>query len=74
LGLVQEIRKVINERFGVGARSFADTEGNVGLVSKVETVQEDEDAVVIKFVNELVKQAIADRATDIHFEPQKNSL
>jgi type II secretory ATPase GspE/PulE/Tfp pilus assembly ATPase PilB-like protein len=74
LGPIQEIRKVINERFGVGAGSFADTEGNVGLVTKAEVVQEDEDAVVIKFVNELVKQALADRATDIHFEPQKNSL
>ncbi|MDR0740172.1 MAG: GspE/PulE family protein [Puniceicoccales bacterium] len=74
LGQIQEIRKVINERFGVGAGSFADAEENKGLVSKIEIVQEDEDAVVIKFVNELVKQALADRATDIHFEPQKNSL
>jgi type II secretory ATPase GspE/PulE/Tfp pilus assembly ATPase PilB-like protein len=74
LGPIQEIRKVINERFGVGAGNFADTEENKGLVTKVEVVQEDEDAVVIKFVNELIKQALADRATDIHFEPQKNSL
>ncbi|MDR2806877.1 MAG: GspE/PulE family protein [Puniceicoccales bacterium] len=74
LGPAQDIRKFINERFGVGAGSFVDAEGNEGLVSKVETVQEDEDAVVIKFVNELIKQALNDRATDIHFEPQKNSL
>ncbi|MDR1366550.1 MAG: GspE/PulE family protein [Puniceicoccales bacterium] len=74
LGPIQEIRKFINERFGVGAGSFTDTGSNEGLIAKIETVQEDEDAVVIKFVNELIKQALADRATDIHFEPQKNSL
>jgi type II secretory ATPase GspE/PulE/Tfp pilus assembly ATPase PilB-like protein len=75
LGPAQDIRKFITERFGVGAGSFIDSEGaNAGLVSKAEVVQEDEDAVVIKFVNELIKQALQDRATDIHFEPQKNSL
>ncbi|MDR2200540.1 MAG: GspE/PulE family protein [Puniceicoccales bacterium] len=75
LGPAQDIRRLLNDRFGVGAGSFIDSEdGNEGLMAKVEAVQEDEEAVVIKFVNELVKQALNDRATDIHFEPQKNSL
>ena len=30
---------------------------------------EDEDAAVIRFVNEVVQKAVSDRATDIHFEP-----
>ena len=76
LGSVEDIRNVVNERFGVGAGSFLESDQNVDptLTSVTETVQEDEDAVVIRFVNELVKQALAERATDIHFEPQKNSL
>lgn len=75
LGPAADIRKFINERFGVGAGSFLDGAADgVGLVEKKEVEQEDEDAVVIKFVNELIKQALRDRATDIHFEPQKNSL
>ncbi|MDR3317353.1 MAG: Flp pilus assembly complex ATPase component TadA, partial [Puniceicoccales bacterium] len=75
LGPAQDIRKFITDRFGVGAGSFIDGgNANEGLMTKAEVVQEDEDAVVIKFVNELIKQALQDRATDIHFEPQKNSL
>jgi type II secretory ATPase GspE/PulE/Tfp pilus assembly ATPase PilB-like protein len=54
--------------------SFPDTEGNGGLVSKVEMVEDDEDAVARQFFNELIKQALADRGTDVHFESQKNSL
>lgn len=76
LGPMPDIRKFINDRFGVGAGSFLESgEDPTGLMSQqTETVQEDEDAVVIKFVNELIKQALRDRATDIHFEPQKNNL
>lgn len=75
LGYIADIRKIINEKFGVGAGSFMESDQDTsGLTSTAETVQEDEDAVVIRFVNELIKQALVDRATDIHFEPQKNSL
>ena len=28
---------------------------------------EDEDAAIIRFVNEVISQALKDRATDIHF-------
>ena len=36
--------------------------------------EEDEDAAIIRFVNEVIQQALKDRATDIHFEPQRNNL
>ena len=35
---------------------------------------EDEDAAVIRFVNEVVQKAVSDRATDIHFEPHRDEL
>jgi general secretion pathway protein E len=35
---------------------------------------EDQNAAIIRFVNEVVQKAIVDRATDIHFEPHKDTL
>ena len=35
---------------------------------------EDQNAAIIRFVNEVVQRAIVDRATDIHFEPHKETL
>ena len=35
---------------------------------------EDQNAAIIKFVNEVIQRAIVDRATDIHFEPHKETL
>jgi general secretion pathway protein E len=39
-----------------------------------EETEEDENAALIRFVNEVIAKAIDDRATDIHFEPLKESL
>jgi general secretion pathway protein E len=35
---------------------------------------EDQNAAIIRFVNEVIQRAIVDRATDIHFEPHKETL
>jgi type II secretory ATPase GspE/PulE/Tfp pilus assembly ATPase PilB-like protein len=35
---------------------------------------EDEDASVVKFVNQIIREALAQKATDIHVEPQPDSL
>ena len=35
---------------------------------------EDQNAAIIRFVNEVIQRAIVDRATDIHFEPHKDTL
>ncbi|MDR0444764.1 MAG: GspE/PulE family protein [Puniceicoccales bacterium] len=72
LGNPEEIRRVAQEKFGLGAESFL--AGNEDIKSSEETIEEDEDAVIIKFVNEVIRQALQDRATDIHFEPQKKLL
>lgn len=70
LGIADDILKFINERFGLNSESTVYISENYeSIVSS-----EDEDAVVIKFVNDLIKRCILDRATDIHFEPQRINL
>jgi type II secretory ATPase GspE/PulE/Tfp pilus assembly ATPase PilB-like protein len=73
----EKVSETITEHFGVGSGSLdeselvtdiADTEDN-----KSES-EEDENAAVIRFVNEVVTKALSDRATDIHFEPHRDEL
>ncbi len=62
----------ITDRFGVGSASL---EGQESLTLEQETAEEDdEDAAVIRFVNEVIRQALESRATDIHFEPHREKL
>ncbi|MDR3274335.1 MAG: GspE/PulE family protein [Puniceicoccales bacterium] len=69
LGHTDAIIKFIGESFGLPgvAAQGIDDEQNWEDV-------ENEDAIVIKFVNNLLKRCIEARATDIHFEPQRSSL
>ncbi|MFP4259538.1 MAG: GspE/PulE family protein [Opitutales bacterium] len=73
----EKVSETITEHFGVGSGSLdeselvtdiADTEDNKG------ENEEDENAAVIRFVNEVVTKALSDRATDIHFEPHRDEL
>lgn len=65
----------ITQNFGVGADSLEDSGLDAADASGREVEEaEDENAAIIRFVNEVVTKAIEDRATDIHFEPQKESL
>lgn len=72
LGDPEQVVDTITEHFGVGAGSLDASD----IVTDVaETVDdEDEDAAVIRFVNEVVSKAVGDRATDIHFEPHRDEL
>lgn len=69
----QKLTAVITQSFGVGAASLDESE-NDGLDGVGEDEQEDENAAIIRFVNEVIQQAMRDRATDIHFEPRKEHL
>lgn len=66
------INDTITQNFGVGAESL--DEGSLAEESNQDESIEDEDAAIIKFVNEVILKAVKDRATDIHFEPKKDSL
>ncbi len=71
----QNVSTTIIQNFGVGAGSLDANLEDLGEVKEENLeVEEDEDAAIIRFVNEIIAKAINDRATDIHFEPQKNSL
>lgn len=72
LGDPDQVIHTITQRFGVGAGSLDESD----IISDVDELEEaeDEDAAVIRFVNEVVHKAVTDRATDIHFEPHRDLL
>lgn len=74
LGQPARISDRITQRFGVGADSLSDSDIATEDSGRMEESEEDEDAALIRFVNEVIAKAIDDRATDIHFEPLKDSL
>ncbi|WP_255567918.1 GspE/PulE family protein [Ruficoccus sp. ZRK36] len=75
LGPAAKVNETITQVFGVGSGSLdSDELEGFSEVSEDNRQEDDEDAALIRFVNEVITKAIADRATDIHFEPQKESL
>jgi len=71
----ERISKFITQNLGVGAESLDDSiDIDEGLIDAAEDEEEDEDAAIIRFVNEVFNQAIGDGATDIHFEPLEKEL
>jgi type II secretion system protein E len=73
-----EIEKALKKFYGVGAETL-DEMGEVEpmeleLAYDKEITEGDQEASVIKFVNQIIWEAYKDRATDIHFEPQEDEL
>src|SRR6184192_1551356 len=73
-----EIEKAFKKYYGVGAETMdalAKDEPMELLVGEDKEITEgDQEASVIKFVNQIVWEAFKDRATDIHFEPAEDEL
>ncbi|MEX2382800.1 MAG: GspE/PulE family protein [Opitutales bacterium] len=70
----EKINNFITQHFGVGFDSLDDTDlAADGLIDEAED-EEDESAAIVRFVNEVVAQAVEDAATDIHVEPQEETL
>ncbi len=68
------ISQTIAQEFGVGSGSL-DASELESMEEEASTDEpEDQNAAVIRFVNEIIQKAVSDRATDIHFEPQRNDL
>ncbi|MEY4939304.1 MAG: hypothetical protein RIQ93_1039 [Verrucomicrobiota bacterium] len=76
LAVPERVHQLIIENFGVGSGSLEDTDdGYVAPEAQKETDEVvDEDAAVVRFVTDVISQAIEDQATDIHFEPQEGQL
>ncbi len=75
-----EIEKALKKYYGVGAETL-DEMGEASedeplelLVGDKEITEGDQEASVIKFVNQVIWEAFKDRATDIHLEPQEDEL
>lgn len=75
LGIPKTIINTITQKFGVGSSSLSDSDLDEDVHSGREIEEsEDENAAIIRFVNDIISTAVEDRATDIHVEPLKDSL
>ncbi|MDB4459287.1 GspE/PulE family protein [bacterium] len=73
-----EIEKTLKKYYGVGAETLdelaTDEPLDLDLEFDKEITDDDQEASVIKFVNQIIWEAFKDRATDIHFEPSEDEL
>jgi type II secretion system protein E len=78
-----EIQEAIRKYYGVGAETIeriiseknpSEEELRVTAEKAEDLEVMAEDASIIKFVNQILSEAIKERATDIHLEPFKNEL
>ena len=76
LAVPDRVHQLIIEHFGVGSGSLEDSDEEFAPVQNPQAADEivDEDAAVVRFVSDVISQAIVDGATDIHFEPQEGQL
>src|SRR5687768_7917753 len=72
-----EIDKALKRYYGVGAETLdqmAEDEPLEITLEDKEITEGDQEASVIKFVNQVIWEAYKERATDIHFEPAEDEL
>jgi general secretion pathway protein E/type IV pilus assembly protein PilB len=82
LATSEEISRVIKQHFGVGGHTIDTMIGEDRGVEVVKDVDADnadlieqaQEATVVKLVNEILLEAIRDRASDVHIEPYENDL
>jgi general secretion pathway protein E len=74
LGVAEKIHQLILQHFGVGSGSLEDSDNNYVAPEAQQADDVDEEAAVVRFVTDVISQAVADEATDIHFEPQEGRL
>ncbi|MEX2673644.1 MAG: ATPase, T2SS/T4P/T4SS family [Phycisphaeraceae bacterium] len=77
-----DVERVLRERLGVGADTIQSLNADNGIEVLDENAAGDdidlesaaEDASIIRFVNQILTEAIRLRATDVHFEPFEHEL
>jgi type II secretion system protein E len=73
-----EIEKSLKKFYGVGAETLdeiAKDDDDLDVLAEDKEITEDnQEASVIRFVNQIIWEAYKDRATDIHFEPAEDEL
>jgi type II secretory ATPase GspE/PulE/Tfp pilus assembly ATPase PilB-like protein len=71
----ERVSQLINENYGVGSGSLDDEDDDLPEQEAAGAdVEADQDAAVVRFVTEVLSQAVAEGATDVHFEPQETNL
>jgi type II secretory ATPase GspE/PulE/Tfp pilus assembly ATPase PilB-like protein len=75
LALPERVSQLINENYGVGGGSLDDEGEDLPAQESLSSdVEADADAAVVRFVTDVLSQAVAEGATDVHFEPQEGNL
>lgn len=81
LSTSSDIDRAAKRLYGVGAETLdkmiADNRIEVAVeedITKQDLSELDQEASVVKFVNQIIWEAYKDRATDIHLEPQETDL
>ena len=81
LATSEEISRVIKQHYGVGGetveRMIGDSDVEVVAEASAENgdlIEQAQEATVVKLVNEIILEAIRDRASDIHIEPYEDDL
>jgi general secretion pathway protein E/type IV pilus assembly protein PilB len=86
LATSEEISRVIKQYFGVGGHTVetmlgeqAAASGGLEVLSGIDPdnadlIEQAQEATVVKLVNEILLEAIRDRASDVHIEPYENDL
>lgn len=76
-----QLLRAMKSLYGVGAETFDEilkTNRSFEILQDSETSTDlnadDPEASVVKFVNQIIREAIVERATDIHVEPLENDL
>jgi general secretion pathway protein E/type IV pilus assembly protein PilB len=76
-----QLLRAMKALYGVGAETFDEIIKNRGALDVLEDAEtaielnaDDPEASVVKFVNQIIREAILERATDIHVEPLENDL
>ncbi|HEV3255293.1 MAG TPA: type II secretion system ATPase GspE [Gemmataceae bacterium] len=78
----REISRLIKTHFGVGGETvttMVQERGDVELLEELEADDSElakmaQEASVVKLVNEILMEAVSERASDIHIEPEENVL
>ncbi len=82
LGSPREINRLIKQYYGVGGETVSAMVSQREEVELLEAIESDDsdlakqaqEASVVKLVNEILIEAAQERASDIHIEPEENSL
>jgi len=76
LAVPERVHQLLIENFGVGSGSLEDSDESYVAPETLAPAEEavDEEAAVVRFVTDVISQAVEDQATDIHWEPQEGEL